>query len=96
MFPDNQEHGQHGNGLKLNVENGVYGDILIITGKEELGLGLTTNQTETVERFEILKMIFYSIGVLGTLICYFIFVNSYLMKRSKYLNINDDDIIIKC
>jgi hypothetical protein len=39
------------------VENGVYGDISTTTGKEELGFGLTINQTEIVDKYDFFTSI---------------------------------------
>ena len=67
--------GEIGTGLLPNAENGVFGDILITIGQEELGFGLTINPTVTVEKFEHLFYDFYIVLDLEIQSLFFLVLN---------------------
>ncbi len=51
-MPLHKKHGNGGIGQQQIAELGDFGDMLILTIKEEHGFGLTTKQPEIVPTFE--------------------------------------------
>jgi hypothetical protein len=51
-MPLHKKHGNGGIGQQQVAELGDFGDMLILTIKEEHGFGLTTKQLETAPTFE--------------------------------------------
>lgn len=64
-MPLHKKHGNGGIGQQQVAELGDFGDMLILTIKEEHGFGLTIKQLETAlifEHFDHLKFIYNSLN----------------------------------